>query len=350
MLRVYFTSDDLARVRVAAAPDPLWEITNSFQSLAAGPRGIPGFAAWRRQVRLGLPPACAPLAVLLPPRGYSPDFLTPDLRGVFDLESALDTVLSTSRDRLRTDMSKLAAERPGPFPAGARALAEGESGALRRLGTALRAYHRHALVPVWAHIRAHVDADLALRARAMMEGGTERLLSGFRPVLRWQPPVLEADYPVEREVRLEGRGLLLQPSFFCVRTPVTLADSNLTPSLVYPLQHTLGGPALAGSAEPLGALIGRTRAAILEAVVIGRTTSELAGRFGISRPAASQHTAVLREAGLLLSVRRSKSVLHTITPAGLALLASAPGTAAPAGPFVATLKPQLHRVAAPHRC
>ncbi|WAU83118.1 helix-turn-helix domain-containing protein [Streptomyces sp. Qhu-G9] len=325
MLRVHFTSDDLARVRVATGPDPLWELTNSFQSLAAGARGVPGLAAWRRQVRVGLPPACAPLAVLLPPRGYSPDFLTPDLRGVSEFESALDTVLGTSRDRLRTDLSTLAAERQRPLPAGARALAEGKTGALRGLGAALRAYHRHALVPVWAHLRAHVEADLALRARAMMEGGAEGLLSGFKPVLRWQSPVLEADYPVEREIRLGGRGLQLQPTFFCFRTPVTLADSDLTPTLAYPLQHALGEPAPAGSPESLGALIGRTRAAMLEAVVTGRTTSELAGRCGISRPAASQHTAVLREAGLLLSVRRGKLVLHTITPAGLALLKSVPG-------------------------
>ena len=34
MLRVHFTADDIARVRVAAAPDPLWEITNSFQVLS----------------------------------------------------------------------------------------------------------------------------------------------------------------------------------------------------------------------------------------------------------------------------------------------------------------------------
>ncbi|MGY1503399.1 hypothetical protein ACW4TU_43690 [Streptomyces sp. QTS52] len=34
MLRVHFTAEDLARVRVAAAPDPLWELTGSVQVLA----------------------------------------------------------------------------------------------------------------------------------------------------------------------------------------------------------------------------------------------------------------------------------------------------------------------------
>ncbi|CAM5272203.1 HTH arsR-type domain-containing protein OS=Streptomyces griseorubiginosus OX=67304 GN=DWG14_00121 PE=4 SV=1 [Streptomyces griseorubiginosus] len=60
-------------------------------------------------------------------------------------------------------------------------------------------------------------------------------------------------------------------------------------------------------------------------MVTGRTTGELAARFGISGAAASQHTAVLRRAGLLLSVRRSRYVLHTITQVGIALLEARPG-------------------------
>jgi DNA-binding transcriptional ArsR family regulator len=134
--------------------------------------------------------------------------------------------------------------------------------------------------------------------------------------------------------------LLLQPSFFCTRRPVTLANPDMTPVLVYPIQHTLGwarDPSRSGSGSgsgsgrergaELGALIGHTRAAILQDVVAGRTTGELAERFGISGAAASYHTAVLRRAGLLLSVRHNKYMLHTITPGGLALLDSPRGAA-----------------------
>jgi DNA-binding transcriptional ArsR family regulator len=234
---------------------------------------------------------------------------------------------------LRGDLAKLAASpnRRHPLPSGTRTLADGEPAALRRLGAVLHAYHRSALAPFWSRIRAQVDADRAIRARAVLAGGTDALLASFRPVLRWQPPVLEADYPVHRELHLGGRGLLLQPGFFCCRRPITLASDGLTPVLVHPIQHTLGwalpsGSPAGGAGPELGALIGRTRAAILEDVVTGRTTGELAVRFGISGAAVSQHTAVLRRAGLLLSVRRSKNVLHTITPAGLALITGAPHT------------------------
>ncbi|WP_416981300.1 ArsR/SmtB family transcription factor [Streptomyces sp. T028] len=324
MLRVHFTADDLARVRVAAAPDPLWEIANSFQTLISGEAPLL-FGQWRKMVLPRLGRAHVLLAALLPPRGYSPDFLTPDLRGSFDLAGAVDTVLATPRTRLRGDLTRLAASthRRHPLPPVTRALAEGEPAALRRLGTALHAHHHSALAPFWPRLRAHVDADRALRSRDVLDGGTDGLLAGFRPVLRWQPPVLEADYPVHREVHLGGRGLLLQPSFFCLRRPVTLADDTLVPVLVYPIQHTLGWAGEAVGTEggaPLGALIGRTRAAILEDVVVGRTTGELAVRFGVSGAAVSQHTAILRGAGLLVSVRRGRNVLHTITPTGLALL------------------------------
>ncbi|MFF3706667.1 ArsR/SmtB family transcription factor [Streptomyces phaeochromogenes] len=334
MLRVHFTPDDIARVRVAAAPDPLWEIVNSFQALIREENAL-AFGEWRRIVRPRLNQADGLLAALLPPRGYFPDFLTPDLGGSLGLESAVDTVLGTPRAGLRGDLATLAASpaRRRPLPAEARALAEGTLDALQRLGAALHGYHRRALAAFWPHIRAQVDADRAVRARAVLGGGTDGLLASLRPVLRWRPPILEADYPVDHELRLDGRGLLLQPSFFCSRRPVTLAVPlpDRTPVLVYPIQHTLGWALVPGATgrgsgpgAGLGALLGRTRAAVLQDVVTGRTTGELAERIGISGAAVSQHTAVLREAGLLLSVRRSKHVLHTITPAGLVLLEGAP--------------------------
>ncbi|WTY09376.1 winged helix-turn-helix domain-containing protein [Streptomyces canus] len=325
LLRVHFTTEDVAHVRVAPAPDPLWEITNSFQLLTIQEASLV-FGEWRRLVRPWVQRTGRLLAALLPPRGYSPDFLTPDLGGDFDLTNAVDVVLGTPRTDLRRDLTKLAvsSRRLAPLSAETRALADGDPEVLRRLGAALHTYHRQTLGPFWPHIRAQVDADRASRARAVLEGGTDGLLASFRPVLRWQPPVLEADYPVHREVHLAGRGLLLQPSFFCHRRPVTLAEPGPTPVLVYPIQHSLGWSREPGTpplSTELGALIGRTRAAILQDVVSGRTTGELAARLRVAGATVTHHTAVLRRAGLLLSVRHSKHVVHTITPAGLALLA-----------------------------
>ncbi|WP_241845701.1 ArsR/SmtB family transcription factor [Streptomyces sp. CB02261] len=52
----------------------------------------------------------------------------------------------------------------------------------------------------------------------------------------------------------------------------------------------------------------------------GRTTSELAGRVGLSPATVSHHVTVLREAGLLTSRRIGGVVLHTVTRLGTDLL------------------------------
>lgn len=143
--------------------------------------------------------------------------------------------------------------------------------------------------------------------------------------MRWRPPVLEADYPVDKEVHLRGRGLLLIPSYFCRRTPVALADASLPPTLVYPARipeprsAPLTGPTHA-RLEALARLLGHTRAAVLESLGRSCTTSELARRAGVSLSSASEHAAVLRNAGLISSSRQRNCVRHALTPMGVALL------------------------------
>ncbi|MDG4859545.1 helix-turn-helix domain-containing protein, partial [Streptomyces sp. T-3] len=186
-----------------------------------------------------------------------------------------------------------------------------------------------ALAPFWGRIRAHIDADRLVRARALLDGGTEALLSGLGPQIRWRPPVLEVSYPVDQELRLNGRGLTLQPSFFCWPTPFTLADAELPPVLGYPIEHDedWARPSERGRtgsrSDALGPLLGQTRAAVLRAVCTGCSTVELARRLGVTHPAISQHLNVLRAAGLVTTVRSGGRALHLATAPGRALLRSA---------------------------
>ncbi|GAB3901779.1 hypothetical protein GCM10029964_091090 [Kibdelosporangium lantanae] len=203
-------------------------------------------------------------------------------------------------------------------------LADGERESLDHLAAAIRSHHRTVVAPIWHTIRAHVEADRSKRVRALLEGGCEGLLRSFLPMMRWQPPVLEIDdVPFEQTLQLEGRGLLLVPSFLSWQTPDVLYDVSLPPVLVYPMEHdlTLSVRNKTGNAS-VAALIGFTRAAVLESIGNGRTTSELARHVGTSASSISQHTAVLREAGLIHTSRVGKAVLHTITPLGVALLDS----------------------------
>ncbi|GAA3853850.1 ArsR/SmtB family transcription factor [Streptomyces sedi] len=313
-LRVRFTGEDLGRVRLAAGADPMWETVLSVHRLRDG-HAPHVYGAWRRSLRAAQVPET--LRVLIPGHGYFPDFLNPE-ESAAGWGAALDAVRATPRRRLASELARLA--RSPEYPVWLRELAQGRPGALRRLVDDLDRYHRVAVGghPVWSTVRAAVDADLAVRARRLASGGVEALLAGLRPAMRWDPPVLEVDYPVDRELRLAGRGLLLVPSFFCWRTPVMLADPGLPPVLVYPVAHA---PVTTADPAALGRLLGTTRARVLVcAAEGGATTGELARSVGVSLGSVSQHARVLRESGLLYSTRRGNEVLHTVTPVGRTLL------------------------------
>ncbi|NEE23134.1 ArsR family transcriptional regulator, partial [Streptomyces sp. SID7499] len=216
MLRIHFTGQDLENIRIARSPDPLWEIVCSICRLQTK-EGPLAFDPWRRMVherlRRGGAPRRAALALrtLVPYATYFPDFLTPPVEGgSIGVAAGIDRVLSTPRRQLRSEMTLLAASGEKPF-AGA-ALALGDVEALRLLGDGLRTYHEAFLAPAWDRIGSAAGADVSWRSRALVTGGTRALLDTFRPMAVWHPPVLEVDYPVERDLHLEGRGLLLVPS------------------------------------------------------------------------------------------------------------------------------------------
>ncbi|MDG4759956.1 winged helix-turn-helix domain-containing protein [Micromonospora sp. WMMD710] len=330
MLKIHFSGEDILRTRVAPAADPVWELVLSLHALQSRNRD-PLTSTWRRTVSRELRQDAASeqlrlLFALNPPRGYFPDFLTP-YASVDGLEAGLDAIQRTPVGLLQRDLGVLAAETP--LPASAAALARGDVAALYHLTESMEQYRSLAISPYWNRIQAAVAADRNRRARALLDGGVEGLLTSLRPAMRWEGGVLEVRaYPHSRELHLDGRGLLLVPSFFCAATPVALLDPALPPVLVYPVDR-LGGLAptdRVGTAAPgagrdsLAALLGRTRAAVLQASDDGCTTGEVARRLNISPAAASQHATVLRNAGLLVSHRERNTVLHTLTPLGRAML------------------------------
>lgn len=333
-LRIHFTGEDLARTTVAAEPDPLWEVLLSLHMLQVGD-GPTRFGFWRRSTRAELDrDAARRLVPLAPPRGfYMPDFLTPADRMRPDFGDGLDALLGTPADRIRTEVVTLAnhtADRSGWI----RELAGARADAVERLGGAVRTYHETALTPYWSRIRAEVRADHRRAADRMTSGGIDALMTGLHSRVLWRDSTLHVlDFPDE-DLRLDGRGLRLQPSSFCWQVPTKLYDADLPPVLVYPVRPDPdplrpGGTAVRPS---LVALLGRTRATALELVMTGCTTSELAQRCRISLAAASHQTAVLRDAGLIASRREGKHVVHEITQLGTALLAGGDPAGGNTGP------------------
>lgn len=321
-IRIHFGPQDVTRTQVAAEPDPLWEILLSLQVLQSrdGPKV---FDRWRELTLHRLSSASRALFALAPPRGYAPDFLTP-AESAAGLEEGLEAVRRTPPDRLRTDLERLARGRRIPSWA-----ARLDDSGLDGLSAMLRTYYTEALAPYWTQVCGHLDAERTVRAHRVLTGGVERLLGSLHPKLHWEAPVLEVrGVPVTREVDLAGRGLRIIPSFFCWRAPVMLRDPALPPVLVYPVEHAEGwtgaghrSRAVQGaSGTACAALLGRTRAAALQIVAWGCTTTELARRLNVSPATATHHTSVLREAGLIASHRSGGKVHHTVRSLGEALL------------------------------
>lgn len=321
MLRIHLTGEDLGRVRLATQADPLWETVLSLSQLGR-PDASSAFNWWRREaVRRSHPAALAALMPLTPSGGDFPEVLYQP-EAVLGPEAGIEAVLAAFRRQL-SDGTVADGESPMPGSGLPTELAGPERAALEQLGAALRAYHRAAIAPYWSQIQAQVDADRAKRSQALLKSGSAGLLDSYRPIMRWRSPVLEVELDVEEDIQLHGQGLVLVPSFFCGSTPDVFENPTLPPVLVYPITHDAADPARNGSragAEALAALIGHTRAAVLGVVAAGCTTTELARRVGVSAGAISQHTAVLREAGLICTTRTGKAVVHTLTPLGAALL------------------------------
>lgn len=323
MLRVHFTSEDLARVRVRAEPDPLWEVLLSLHLLQTQ-QGAVEFGAWRGGARSAPLPFVRMLTTLARPKGYSPDFLTPPTDAA-DLDTALDGLLSTGKRQLRTDIGALAAEVALPSWVGG--VADGDVEMLRRLAGGIRRYHDTVLAPYWPTIRAHVVASRARQAELAVSGGLEHMLDTLHPGVRWQDSTLEVPYPVDQDLHLDGRGLTLVPSFFCWENPITLADPGHAPMLVYPVERGLdwasrgGEPQSPPGTRSLAALLGRTRAAVLLTIAERPhlNTTELAHTLGVSPASASQHATVLREAGLVITHRHNGSALHVLSTRGTSL-------------------------------
>ncbi|MFJ8470922.1 helix-turn-helix domain-containing protein [Kitasatospora sp. NPDC094011] len=330
VLRIHFTAEDLLGTRFADGPAPLLEVELAVAMLQR-PGADPAFA--RRQRLLGALAArsVAPLTELVPATGAGPFFLDPLSA---DLEHGLELVRSSADTLVRSELGRIC--RNGlPVTPLMRGLANQDRQAWQYLEASLRASHAALIDAVWPRLRTGFDTDLAWRGQVQREQGLRGMLAGLHPGSRWRGSILEIAVERELDFRLEGGGVLLLPSAQWTGEPLCapLPDGSLL--LVYPALTPL--PQLFEEApapgadpdEPVAALLGRTRSAVLRLTLREPTTSQLARELGISAASASEHARALRRAGLVSTVRAGRAVRHSCTPLGHRLLAAAARTSAP---------------------
>lgn len=274
-LRVEFTREDLRRVRFADAADPMWELVFSL-FLARSAVGRPGRE--RRGWSAVVQHAIEQLHSVLPGTGKDPDV---DMAALPVARAGCAAPVCPGRR--------------GAFPDCVPGWMCGPAAAERGAAGELLAAYGVLLVPDQVRAVEPVGRRGAVAALARVPG-----------VLGWEGDALLVEYPGDRTVHLNGRGLTLLPAACCGGNPVTWTEPP--PEQVAPADH-------------LVALLGRTRAECLRQLGTPCTTTVLAARMATTVGVASRQAAVLCEAGLIRSSRRGPAVVHRITPLGSALLA-----------------------------
>jgi DNA-binding transcriptional ArsR family regulator len=320
--RLYFTADDLARIRIVPTLGPLAESLLSLLTLR-GRRDDAKFGGWRQEVRATTNLRRDVLSALSPARGMWLDLISVS-RPAPTMAQGVETVLASPPEHVQFELD-FYAEHNGSLPGVLAGLAE-DLDVRHDVMDGLVGYHDVAIGPRWSRIQARLDADRLMRSQILLDGGVDGLLESLNPLTRWERPVLSHTIHCcnarMRDVHLDGRGLVMAPSFF-LREPVIMTGANPDDQIIlaYPIELDPDVWADSEPARALANLLGRTRANVLEAIGDGSaTTTQLAGRVGASTASISQHTSVLREAGLITSHRYRNTVHHMLAAPGAVLL------------------------------
>ncbi|RFU84287.1 ArsR family transcriptional regulator [Streptomyces triticagri] len=320
--RLHFGPEDLLRCRFAVSP--LWETQEAVRMLSR-PERYGYHKAWLRRIReaaAGLD--LRPLWLLMPQRGYAPDFFCLAPAGPEpSFEEEIARVRATPADAAHTDIRLALADTPGALDsATGRAMLADPEQAVRDLADLLEKTWRLLVEPEWPRLRALLAADVAYHSRRLAQVGFERVVGELSPRLSWTDSTLTIAGPAAHHERvLGGQGLVLMPSVFAWPNVVSGYEPPWQPAVIYPARGigSLWTATPDVAPDALARLLGRTRADVLCALDEPAGTSALARRLGLALSSVSGHLQVLRSAGLLTSRRYGHEVLYERTALGIAL-------------------------------
>lgn len=317
-----FRAQDLLRCRFALSP--LHETTGAVRALA-NPERQAYHLPWLRRVQSDLERLeLAPLLALVSGTDYSPDFLSPPPDGpLTEINGELARVQAAPAEQVHRELARSFAERYGnaPPPLAAALLAD-PAASRDRLADLLACCWQTLVAPWWPRLRDLLEADIVFRTRRLADGGMAALFADLHPKVGWEADALHVRGSVGADRDLAGKGLLLLPSAFEWPELGVMLDPPWQPTLIYPARGVaeLWQPA---SPEPsaLPRLLGPTRAKLLFALAEPASTTGLARRCDLPVSTVSEHVSVLRAAGLVVTRRAGRQLLHEQTPLGIALAA-----------------------------
>ncbi|WP_341717910.1 winged helix-turn-helix domain-containing protein [Micromonospora sp. FIMYZ51] len=327
-MQIEVTPADLAASRFAISPlgEAVWALR-----LHTGQHAVPGLMPWVARTRQAFDrlrrelPAVGALIALLRRGGYNADFIQPPPDGTGrdfadELAVVRATPLAQARDELARNLTGLRTP-----PAYARQIYDAPD-VVDQIADAIEASWTHLVEPDWPRLRAVLERDLVRRAGRLLAYGWGAAIADLDPRLRWVSSgglgAIEVADRDSRSYSLDGSGLLFIPTVFGMM--INYVQPPWPYAIVYPasgVAELLGPPDPARPDDALDRLVGRSRAAVLRALALPATTSQLVAQLGLSLGGVGDHLSVLRDAGLVSRVRSGRAVHYRRTPLGDALAA-----------------------------
>jgi DNA-binding transcriptional ArsR family regulator len=315
---------DFTRLRFGYSP--LAEAVHSLHMLHSG-RVDPLYRRWADDTRERLRGLDATLLRAIVPAGAVAPTLPVDLSAAASVQHQLRLVADWQPQRMRAELEAVWCGRP--MATAAREVIWDGSAGVRRVAAALAAYWDTAIAPHWDRMRSVLEADIAFRARRAALGGISAMMNDLHPQLRQDRSsiLLVKTFPkFNKAMEVGGRGMLLMPSIFggadVLYDPGTLgmpAISYRPDGLGTVWEHrtsTIGG-------DPVSALMGKGRTAVLRSTGRPRTTTDLARELHLSGATVSVHLSILKGCGMVTSWRSGQRVFYQRTPLAASILTAA---------------------------
>lgn len=269
------------------------------------------------------------LLAIAPPGRWTPSFLFPYAEGTSDtVESQLTRLAALEPSLLATEVAAVWDGRPIPREA-ADLVGAGPRGPMV-LADAIWEYWDAAIAEYWPRMCAILKEDVAERAGSSLDGGLFHLLANLHDEVSVAGDILRFDKPRHTAATYQHPRLTLKPSIFVWPGLVIEHSGPETLEVTYAARG-VGRvwedlERVACSHDRLGALIGRTRAAVLTMVEFPMSTTQIARALGTSAGSISGHLSVMRDGGMVSSRRKGRSVLYRQTTLGRNLVAVTGGS------------------------
>ena len=346
VFRFVLSRDDLTRLAVVGAADPLTEVQSAAHRFALGRYIDAPAAAWAQRTAAALGPTGALIMdVLGSGIAVCSDLGQHGERFSVEFDDFANSIRRVPRRVWELEIAGLVDWGVSP---GRPAEMAHDAMRIAQFAAVVERFQDVAVRPYWGAISTTIASYSGQLAQRLSFGDTAAVLNGLHPDVTWNDPILSirvdqdilcAPNCVHRTIDqsapplspqpLDGRGLMLVPSVLTNGVGVYVpedADSDGRPwELAFPVPWDWT-TTTNSHRTALADLLGVTRATVLDSL-LGRTltTSELARVTQISLASASEHASVLRTAALLESTRQGPRVYHRLTAIGAALAAGNSG-------------------------